>query len=699
MSLEDPSLPDYRAAFDAAPGNFLLLDPALTIVGVTDAYCAATMTVREEILGRHIFDVFPDNPDDPSATGVRNLRTSLNRVLELKRSDQMPLQRYDIRRPAQEGGEFEERYWSPRNSPVLGPDGRLRQIIHWVEDVTEFVRLKRRMQEEHHEHEAELREHVNKIEAEVFLRVEAVEANRRLSESERRYRFLADAVPQLIWTADRDGSANYFNKRWLEFTGLSFAELRDSGWRSALHPEDVEPTVRGWLHAVGQGAGGYQVEHRLRRHDGVYRRMLTLAQPYRNEAGTVLQWFASTTDIHDRALAEEQLHQAQRLQSVGKLAGGMAHEVNNMMTIVIGSAGFALDALDPDSATYQDIQDILGAANRAAEVTRQLLAYSRQQVLRPTVLDVNEILEQLAGSLERLIGSDRQLVTRLSSDPVRIRADRTQIEQVLINLAANARDATRGGGVIRVSVDAVEFGDSTMAETQDPDGTGGVFVRIAVTDDGTGMSPDVLARVFEPFFTTKPPGQGTGLGLSTVYGIVNQSGGFARVDSTPGLGTTVGVYLPLVPDPLTPEEAPGEAPRGGGETVLVVEDDLKVRVLVARALLSFGYTVYEAPNGDAALEFLARKPGQVDMMLTDIVMPGMSGQDLTRQIREEYPGLPILCMSGYTGDEMTARGIMLQNIPFIQKPFSLVTLARAVREVLAHSGDPAGMGARDLSRL
>ena len=697
MSSADPSSLEYRAVFNSTPGSFLLLDPTLTIVGVTDAYCAATMTVREEILGRHIFDVFPDNPSDPAATGVHNLRASLDRVLRHRKPDRMPVQRYDIRRPASEGGGFEERYWSPLNSPVLGSDGSLRQIIHGVEDVTELAQLKRRMQEDENLFRAELRQSESQIEAEMSLRAEAVEANKRLGESERRYRFLADAVPQLIWTADATGAATYFNGRWFEFTGMPLAQLKGGGWWSVIHPEDVEPTVRAWEQALRDGAR-YEVEHRLRRHDGLYRRMFTVAQPYRDPNGAVLHWFGSTTDIHDRAIAEEQLRQAQRLQAVGKLAGGMAHEVNNMMTVVIGSATFALGELEPGSAVYRDVQDVIGAANRATEVTRQLLAYGRQQVLRPTVLDVNEVIEQLAGTLERLLGTDRQLVVRPSPEQVRVRADRTQIDQVLINLAANARDATAAGGVISIEVDAVEF-DGAGSKLQGAEGAAGDFVRIAVRDDGIGMSADVLARVFEPFFTTKPVGAGTGLGLSMVYGIVHQSGGFARIDSTPDLGALVAVYLPLVREALTTEEAAIEAPRGEGESILVVEDDLKVRTLAARALLSYGYTVYEAPNGAAALMFLATQLGQIDLVLTDIVMPGMTGQDLAWSIRGQYPDLPILCMSGYTGDEMTARGIMVHGIPFIQKPFTLAALARAVREVLAHAGDPAGSGPRDLSRL
>ncbi len=680
MPLPDIPPPEFEAVFAASPGNYLLLDPELTIVGVTDAYLAATSTVRQEILGRGLFEVFPDNPDDPAADGVRNLRASLLRVLEHRRADRMPLQKYDIRRPQREGGGFEERYWSPLNAPVLASDGSVRYILHWVEDVTEYIRLK---QETRHEQEAlnqELQARAQKIEAEIYLRTEALEANRRLSESERRYRFLANAVPQLIWTADAGGLLEYCNERWSAFTGLPVDRLRGDGWQEAVHPEDRARVVAAWTEARRGGAGRFQIEHRLLSSDGGWRWMLTTALPYRDAQGVIRKWYGSTTDVHDRVSAEEQMRQAQRLQAAGKLAGGMAHEVNNMMSAVLGFGELVLAGLGPDHPLRSDVEEMIRAGARAAQVTRQLLAFSRQQVLRPAVLDVNTVVTELTPVLQNLLGADRRLETILSAAPVRVVADRGQIEQVLINLAVNARDATETNGVIIVETGIVHLDATTAVQSQGDDRERGWFVRLAVRDNGSGMAPDVIARAFEPFFTTKPVGKGTGLGLSMVHGIAQQSGGEVRIESTPGAGAAVSVYLPRV-EAQVAEAAPARAvPRATGESVLVVEDEAVVRSLVRRLLEQQGYTVYQAPNGRAALDFLAGNPGAVHLVLTDIVMPLMNGLALGEEIRRKYPALPVLYMSGYSGDDMAQRGLTLSGAPFLQKPLTREALAAAVRD-------------------
>ncbi|HUF36559.1 MAG TPA: response regulator [Gemmatimonadales bacterium] len=663
--------PDYEAVFAAVPGNFLLLDPALTIIGVSEAYLAATSTVRAEILGRGLFEVFPDNPDDPAADGVRNLQASLRRVLEHRRPDRMPLQKYDIRRPAQEGGGFEERYWSPLNAPVLAPDGSVQSIIHWVENVTDFVRLKRETENECEALNQELRARASRIEAETYLRVEALEANRRLQESERRYRFLANAVPQLIWTADPEGGLDYCNERWSAVTGLAPERLRGDGWLQALHPEDLEPTRAAWLEAVGTSAPQFQVEHRVRHSDGTWRWMLTTAVPYRDAGGRVLEWYAATTDIHDRVSAEEQLRHTRQLQAVGQLAGGMAHEVNNMMSAVLGFGELALAGLGPDHPHSNDVREMILAGARAAQVTRQLLAFSRQQVLKPAVIDLNTIVTELTPALQNLLGSDRRLEIILSAAPVRVVADHGQLEQVLINLTVNARDATVTNGVIIVETGLLE----------------GRLVRLAVRDNGSGMSADTVARAFEPFFTTKPVGKGTGLGLSMVHGIARQSGGDVRIDSVLGAGTEVAVLLPPAEGEVA-ETTPIRSrhlPRGL-ETVLVVEDEGVVRSLVRRVLENQGYVVYQAPNGRAALDFLASRPGVVHLVLTDIVMPLMNGLELAGEIRQRFPSLPVLFMSGYSGTEMAQRGLALTDVPFLQKPLTIEALATAVRDRLDRAG-------------
>jgi PAS domain S-box-containing protein len=673
MPTDRQVVPNYTAAFNAAPGNYLLLFPDLRIAGVTDAYLAATMTSRDAIIGRPLFDVFPDNPDEPTADGVRNLRQSLARVLATRRADRMAVQKYDIQRPASVGGGFEERYWSPLNTPVLGADGGVELIIHWVEDVTDFVRLKREV-----ERGAEIRDAQNREAIQPFFRGEAVAASKKLLETERRYQFLADALPLLIWTADAEGRLDYCNSRWLDVTGKGFGELRGDGWLSVIHGEDHGGTVTAWAAARARGAT-FRTQHRMVGRDGSVRWMLTHAEPYRNGNGRIEKWFGSTADIHERVEAEQQMLGAQRLQAVGTLAGGMAHEVNNMMTAVLGFGEIVAAALGANHPQRADLDEMIRAGARAADVTRQLLAFSRRQVLKPAVVDINLIVTELVPVLRRLVGSDRRLDMRLSPTPVRAVADRGQLEQVLINLAANARDATATNGVIALETAEVTLDAGSIHLHREEEAVPGRYVRMTVRDDGQGMLPDTLARAFEPFFTTKEVGHGTGLGLSMVYGIAKQSGGYVHIESAVGSGTAVIVYLPLVEADITPTEHPKEVNRGRGQRILVVEDETLVRSLAQRGLEAAGYTVFQAPNGAAALQFLQTEAAAIDLVLTDVVMPNMNGRQLADAIAAKYPKMPILFMSGYGGDDILNRGLMVADAPFVQKPFTLEDLARAVR--------------------
>ena len=613
------------------------------------------MTRREDIVGRRLFEIFPDNPEDPSADGVRNLRSSLQRVLADKRPDRMAVQKYDIRRPESEGGGFEERYWSPLNSPVLDERGEVSYIIHWVEDVTEFIRLKQQMLQQDLRN-TRLESRSSGIEAEVYLRTEAIEAHRQLTETGRHYQFLADFVPQLIWTADPTGAADYFNHRWTEFTHLEREQLLMNGWQQLLHPEDRARTIDLWQETIAGRAERFQVQHRLRCHDGSYRWILTTALPYRGADGRILKWFGSSTDIHDKVMADERLQQAQRLQAAGQLAGGVAHEVNNMMTIVMGCGEFALQSLPAEHPQRTEIAEMVKAAGRASDVTRQLLAYSRQQVFRVQALNLNQVVRDLTPALIRLSGSDRQLAVRHTRDDVWIRADRGQIEQVLINLVANARDATETDGLIVVETGLVALDQEQLSRHHEEELPPGPFVRLAVRDNGSGIPPEIAARVFEPFFTTKPLGQGTGLGLSMVYGIVKQSGGFPELISQPDEGTTVAVYFPAVRDEPAVERMAATRMRGAGEQILVVEDDPQVRAIVRRALQAAGYAVYEAITGLAAINFMAAHPGEIDLVVSDVVMPGVNGRELAEQLRSAHPELPILFMSGYPGAGDRAAG-------------------------------------------
>jgi signal transduction histidine kinase/ActR/RegA family two-component response regulator len=458
-------------------------------------------------------------------------------------------------------------------------------------------------------------------------------------------------------------------------------DVRGDGWLDVIHPDDRASTAAAWADAQKHGVV-FQHEQRVLGAAGAVRWMLALAEPYRDGSKRVVQWFGSMTDIHDRVEAEQKFRAAQHLQAVGTLAGGMAHEVNNMMTAVLGFGEIVAAALGTHHPQRRDVDEMIRAGARAAGVTRQLLAFSRQQVLNPSVLDISLVVTELVPVLRRLIGSDRRLDVRLASSAVRAIADRGQLEQVLINLAANARDATATNGVVAVESDTITLDAESLRLHREEGAAPGPYVRITVRDDGTGMSPDTLGRAFEPFFTTKAVGHGSGLGLSMVYGIAKQSGGYVHIESTLGSGTAVSVYLPYVEDDVTPSQGTRDASRGKGERILVVEDEPVVRSLAQRGLEAAGYTVYQAPNGAAALQFLATEAAGVDLVLTDVVMPNMNGQQLAEAIMQRYPGLPVLFMSGYGGDDILRRGLMTADAPFVQKPFTLDVLARAVQQRL-----------------
>jgi signal transduction histidine kinase len=397
-------------------------------------------------------------------------------------------------------------------------------------------------------------------------------------------------------------------------------------------------------------------------------------------------------DITERKRVEDQLRRAERMQAAGRLAGGMAHEVNNMMTGVIGFSEFLLRTLAEDDARRGDVLEIIRAGSRASDVTRQLLAFTRQQLLHPEVLDINGVVSGVEKMLRRLLGENHLLELQLSPGVGEIRADRGQLEQVLINLTLNARDAMHDHGRVTVA-----SGEAALDEVyaQSHGGVGippGEYVILSVGDTGSGMSPDVQARIFEPFFTTKPVGQGTGLGLSTVYGIVKQSEGFVWCYSEPGHGTTFKIYLPRAGArslPLAPAGIPSEL-RGGDETILVVEDEDVVRMLACRGLRELGYTVLESRHGREALDLVETGRPSIDLVISDVVMPELSGRELGARLAVLQPALPVLYMSGYTGEDVVQRGLLEPGVPFQQKPFTPEGLARKVRDML----DRRGVGRR-----
>jgi two-component system cell cycle sensor histidine kinase/response regulator CckA len=387
-------------------------------------------------------------------------------------------------------------------------------------------------------------------------------------------------------------------------------------------------------------------------------------------------------DVGERQLLEEQLRQAQKMEAVGRLAGGVAHDFNNLLMVIKGHTELLLNALPPGDQSVRKIELIDRAADRAASLTRQLLAFSRMQVLQPRVMSLNTVVEEMGRLIPRLIGEDVELVIRTKPDLGAIRADASQMEQVIMNLAVNARDAMPDGGRLLIETSNAEL-DRTYSNAR-PVVQPGHYVLLAVSDTGTGMDAETQARIFEPFFTTKEQGKGTGLGLSTVYGVVKQSGGFIWVYSEVGKGTSFKIYLPRVDQPVEKNGAVlplAEAPRGT-ETVLLAEDETDVRELAREFLEAAGYTVIEARNGQEALKLAAEHSAEIDLLVTDLVMPGMTGQQLAALLQQSHAGLGVIFMSGYSEHAASEAAQSGSSVRILTKPFNRGALLRAVREVL-----------------
>jgi PAS domain S-box-containing protein len=508
-------------------------------------------------------------------------------------------------------------------------------------------------------------------------------AEQAKTEAEMKYRMIVEQVAAISYIAEPgvDGRWFYVSPQVETILGYSPEEwLEDSqNWIRHVHAEDHE----GVNEAEHQGLQGksFQAEYRITRKDG---RTVWISDTatiiHGSENHPIMEGFM--VDISEKKLMETQSQQARRMEAVGRLAGGIAHDFNNLLTIIKGYTELARQRTEGQTALRHDIERIEDASERAAALVRQLLAFSRKQVLQPKNLDLNEVVRGLEQLLQRLMGEDIRIQTKLAAGLGTIKADPSQIEQVLMNLVVNARDAMPQGGKITVETCNMELDQAYSSEQVRV--KPGCYVMLAVTDTGTGMSAETAAHIFEPFFTTKGGTRGTGLGLSTSYGIVKQSGGYIWVYSEPQEGTTFKVYLPRVDEIADPAEVvrlKTAIPRGS-ETILLVEDDEAVRHLTETVLSSYGYKVLATEDPEHA-QRLAETPGlEVQLVLTDVIMPAMSGRELVRKLTGRHPHLRVLYMSGYTDNIISSGGVLERGLAFLQKPFTPAALAQKVREVL-----------------
>ena len=503
-----------------------------------------------------------------------------------------------------------------------------------------------------------------------------------LARRELRYRALVSATTSIVWTTDPAGRFDSPQASWEEFTGQGWREYSGFGWLDAIHPDDREALMQAWTRALDQHSI-YESRGRLwcQARQG-YRRFIARGVPVVGADGGVQEWIGTVTDVEDRWLAEERLRQADRMETVGRLAGGIAHEANNQMTVILGAAEFLGRAIRDETARV-DVDHIRRAAHRTAVITQQLLAFSRRQVLQPVVVDLNTVITTLEPILQRALGEVSRLESRLAEDLGQVKADPGQLDQILLNLALNARDAMPDGGTLTIETMNVVVDEHHLtAKVLEPVAPGRYAVLI-VTDTGAGMDQETLAHIFEPFFTTKGVGEGTGLGLATVYGIVKQSGGSVSVHSEPGHGTSFRIYLPLAGGEGEAERRPAlSVPGGGTESILVAEDEPAVRAILARLLREYGYTVLEARDGAHALELAEGAPAPPDLVIADVVMPGMGAKQLAEALNTRWSGIPVLFMSGYTGLDAVRRGLMEDGWEFMQKPLEPDTVAKKVRQIL-----------------
>jgi len=514
-----------------------------------------------------------------------------------------------------------------------------------------------------------------------FQQLQIYRVRRQIAAREELFELISENAADMIAVVNADGTRAYNSPSYERLLGYSPEELRGTVGFEEIHPEDQAKVIEAAEEAKRSGHGR-RVEYRMRHKEGKWVSLESTASVVRDSQGQMQKLVIVNRDITERKQLEQQLQMAQKVEAIGRLSGGIAHDFNNILGVIIGYTEALQKRMASDNAFRDAIDEIQCAAKRATSLTQQLLAFSRNQVLEPKILDLNAVVRDMEKMLGSLMGEHIEIELALSDSLGMVKADRTQLEQVILNLNVNARDAMPEGGKLTIETSNVEMDEGNPARPAYM--LAGRYVLLKVTDTGCGMTREVQAHIFEPFFTTKEKGKGTGLGLATVYGVVKQSGGYILVDSEPGNGTTFEIYVPLV-------EAPAELAKESGPvvkrllkneaTVLLVEDEASLRKLTRDVLHEMGYVVHEAADAMEALAIAKHSPA-IDLLLTDVVMPGMSGRALADALSISHSDTRVLFMSGYTHGEIAKRGVLEAGRAILHKPFTREELIRRVEEAL-----------------
>jgi two-component system cell cycle sensor histidine kinase/response regulator CckA len=587
----------------------------------------------EEAIGQHLSIIVP-----PSRTN--ELREILNAVAAGER-----LHQYETVRQRKDGSVVDVSFSA---SPITGQGGEVIGGAGIVRDITS----RKRMEEE-------------------------------LRRSEERFRLVARATKDVIWDLEFGSGRVWRSESFWEHFGYppKNTEPDVQGWKDLLHPEDRDRVWNGFQTALLRRSDSYEIEYRFRRADGSYAVVLNRAFIVYDEARQPTRLIGAVTDLSDRRELEEQFRQAQKMEAVGRLAGGVAHDFNNLLMVITAYTEMIRDKLSPDDQLQKHVDQVKRAADRAASLTHQLLAFSRKQVLLPRIIDLNAVVEDSLKMIRRLIGEDIELNVSLGKELWAVKADPGQIVQVLMNLCVNARDAMPHGGELAIETENCSFDVEAAKERRGF--VPGNYAALVVNDTGTGMTKEVQAHLFEPFFTTKESGRGTGLGLSTVFGIVKQSGGYIWADSEVGRGSSFILYLPAVDSPLTTIITPKiKDAEGRGETILLIEDDEALRESISTYLNLHGYKVLEASNGAEALSIVNQHAESIQVLITDMILPKMSGAEVAQEVAKVSPQAVTLYMSGYTDRELIEYDPASLTTGFLQKPFALQTLLQKLREMI-----------------